>query len=346
MLTRLRNLFGGRAERVPAPASLVQHVAAPLEVASGSAPAFRVAEHCWGEQGYPIMDWAAAGRWVDALASSDQASAWIAVERAWLLHLRDALGAGFWLMESEHCLLLSALEDNVAKATLAFMERTLKRVVRTLDGIAQVTPEGKDILIVFDDEDSYYRYVSHAYPDGGEFANSGGMYINGGCGHFVTVRRDLSAIEPVIAHEMTHGCLAHLPIPLWLNEGLAVNTEQRLTGVQGSVYTAQEMHGKHLAFWDEATIQEFWSGQSFQRVDDGNLLSYDLARILVAYMAKDWAAFRPFVLAAHHADGGAQAARDYLGADLGELVCGLLRRAYVPEWSPASRVRRSGPGGD
>jgi len=165
-----------------------------------------------------------------------------------LLHLRDALGAGFRLAESENCLLLSALEDNVANATLGFMERTLKRVVRTLDGIAQVTPEGKDILIVFDDEDSYYRYVSHAYPDGGEFANSGGMYINGGCGHFVTVRRDLSAIEPVIVHEMTHGCLAHLPIPLWLNEGLAVNTEQRLTGVQGSVHTPQELRGKHLAF--------------------------------------------------------------------------------------------------
>jgi len=337
MLTRLRNLFGGLAERAPATAPVVRHaVAAPLDVASGSAPAFRIAEHCWGQQGYPIMDWTAAGHWVDALAGSDQASAWVAIERAWLLHLRDALAAGFRLAESENCLLLAALEDNVANATLGFMERTLKRVVRTLDGIAQVTPEGKDILIVFDDEDAYYRYVSHAYPDGGEFANSGGMYINGGCGHFVTVRRDLSAIEPVIAHEMTHACLAHLPIPLWLNEGLAVNTEQRLTGVQGSMYTPQEMRGMHLAFWGEAEIQEFWSGYSFQRLDDGNLLSYDLARILVAYMAKDWAAFRPFVLAAHHADGGAQAAHAYLHADLGELVCAILGQAYAPEWSPAS----------
>ncbi|WP_305821824.1 hypothetical protein [Massilia brevitalea] len=340
MLTRLRNLFGARAARAPAAPPVVQHaVAAPLEVASGSAPAFRVAEHCWGQQGYPIMDWAAAARWVDVLPAEEQASAWIAIERAWLLHLRDALGAGFRLTESGNCLLLAALEDNVANAALGFMERTLKRVVRTLDGIAQVTPEGKDILIVFDDEDSYYRYVSHAYPGGGEFANSGGMYINGGCGHFVTVRRDLSAIEPVIAHEMTHGCLAHLPIPLWLNEGLAVNTEQRLTGVQGSVHTPQELRGMQLAFWSEATIREFWSGHAFQRLDDGNLLSYDLARILVAYMAKDWAAFRPFVLAAHHADGGAQAARDCLGADLGELVCALLGQAHAPEWSPAPFAR-------
>ena len=338
MLTLIRKLFGASAgpaaAREQAPA--VHAVAAPSEVASGAAPAFRIAAHCRLQQGYPIMDWAAAGRWADALAEEEQAPAWRAIERAWLLHLRDALGAGFQLLESDNCLLLAAVEEHVAHATLAFMERTRKRVVRTLDGIARVTPEGKDILVVFDDEDSYYRYVSHAYPDGGEFASSGGMYIDGGCGHFVTVRRDLGAIEPVIAHEMTHGCLAHLPIPLWLNEGLAVNTEQRLTGVQPALFSARDMHDKHCAFWGAAEIQEFWSGWSFQRIDDGNLLSYDLARILVAYLGKDWASFRRFVLAANAADGGAAAASEHLGADLGELVCALLGQAHSPGWSPAA----------
>jgi len=335
MLNVIRKLFGERSAPAPAQPWLRHALAAPSEVAGGAASPFRIAGYVSRQQGYPIMDWTAAGRWVDDLASEDRAPAWIGLERAWLLHMRDALGPGFRLVESDHCLLLSALEDNVANATLAFMERTLKRVVRTLDGIAATTPRGKDILIVFDDEDSYYRYVSHAYPEEGEFANSGGMFIDGGCGHFVTVRRDLSAIEPVIAHEMTHACLAHLPIPLWLNEGLAVNTEQRLTGVQGSSYTAQELRGMHLAFWGEAEIREFWNGYSFQRVDDGNLLSYDLARILVAYLAKDWDAFRRFVLVANMADGGAQAAREQLDADLGELVCALLGRPFAPAWRPA-----------
>ena len=35
-------------------------------------------------------------------------------------------------------------------------------------------------------------------------------------------------------HEMTHGSVAHLPLPLWLNEGLAVNTERRLAGATGA----------------------------------------------------------------------------------------------------------------
>jgi len=38
------------------------------------------------------------------------------------------------LLESDNCLLLAAVEEHVAHATLAFMERTRKRVVRTLDG--------------------------------------------------------------------------------------------------------------------------------------------------------------------------------------------------------------------
>ena len=42
------------------------------------------------------------------------------------------------------------------------------------------------------------------------------------------------------------------------------------------------MHAKQRAFWDDARIQEFWSGASFLRADDRSMLSYDLARILVA----------------------------------------------------------------
>jgi hypothetical protein len=102
------------------------------------------------------------------------------------------------------------------------------------------------------------------------------MHIDWGCGHYATVKDDLRAIEPTIVHEMTHGCLAHLPIPAWLNEGIAVNTERRFAAVQPGLYTPEQMHAKHQAFWGDAEIQEFWSGKSFLRPDEGNMLSYDL----------------------------------------------------------------------
>ena len=214
-------------------------------------------------------------------------------------------------------MLLSSLDANVARAALDFIGKTRQRILRVLDGVAQVVEWGSDILIVFDDDDRYYEYVSRYYPETGGFAFSSGMHIDHGCSHFVTMKADLLAIQPVIAHEMTHGCVAHLPLPAWLNEGIAVNTEQRLCPPPPPLFTPRQMHEKHLRFWGAEEIQQFWSGKSFLRDDEGNLLSYDLARIIVDQFSSDWEAFRPFVLAANVADAGAAAAREFLDVELG-----------------------------
>ena len=169
------------------------------------------------------------------------------------------------------------------------------------------------------------------------------MYINAGCGHFVTVKSDLRAIEPVIAHELTHSCLSHLPIPAWLNEGLAVNTEQRLSPSGAPLLTPQQMHDKHLSFWKETEIQEFWSGQSFLRNDDANMLSYDLARIMVAQLSRDWPTFRSFVLAADLRDAGADAALQHLGLDLGAVACALLENEPTAAWAPRPDAWQKSP---
>ena len=50
------------------------------------------------------------------------------------------------------------------------MQRTLGRVLTILEGIGQALPWGKDLLIVFDDAERYYEYVSYYYPEKGEFA--------------------------------------------------------------------------------------------------------------------------------------------------------------------------------
>lgn len=146
------------------------------------------------------------------------------------------------------------------------------------------------------------------------------MHISHGCSHFVTMKADLLAIQPVIAHEMTHGCVGHLPLPAWLNEGIAVNTEQRLCPPPAPLYTPQQMHEKHVRFWGEEEIQQFWSGKSFLRDDEGNMLSYDLARIIVDQFSSDWEQFRRFAQAAHMADGGAAAAQEHLGIELGRVA--------------------------
>ena len=319
----------------PAPPVPAQREPAPGWVTVRGGFEFPLEKHLARHNGFPIADWAQARAWVDSLDSGRQADAWSACERAWLLHFRDALGPAHRLDESSGAALVSSLEPNVARATLEFMERTARRIGMVLKGlVAGTSGWGKDILILFDDGEGYYRYVSHYYPESGEFATSGGMHIGGGCSHFVAVKRDLRELEAMIVHEMTHASL-ELPIPLWLNEGLAVNTERRLAGAPNApLGTPSKRHEKMRRFWSVASIQSFWSGESFHRPGDANELSYELARILVEQLARDWEPFARFVRDAKIDDAGAAAAREHLGLDLGELVTVLLERDTPKSWSP------------
>ncbi|MDQ0039623.1 hypothetical protein [Variovorax boronicumulans] len=310
--------------------------AAPAEITLGGAPAFSLLANTGTYDGLPLLDWQALGEWASSQPDPERRREATALgKRAWLLHLKDALGPDFHLYESEQAWVLSSLEHVVAVATAAYVTSTRKRIQKVLAGVAVFEEDDRSILLVMDDDETYYSYVSSYYPEQGEFAFSGGMFINAGCPHFLAKRADLSGIEPVIAHEMTHSALSHLGLPRWLDEGLAVNTERQLAGAGPATHTPQELRRKHLAFWGEAEIQEFWSGESFFRTDDGNLLSYELARILVELLAKDWAPFAQFVSTARSEDGGAEAAGEVFEADLGALACALLEREADPRWSPA-----------
>lgn len=286
--------------------------------------------------GFPRLDWEAVRQWVQGLDEPLRAAAWGQAELAWLEHLCGSLGAGYRLETQGDAVLLSSLDANIARSTLDFMTKSQRRIAAVLEGLATTPEWGHEILVVFEDDETYYRYVSHFYGEDGEFAASGGMFINDGCSHFVTMKHDLRVIEPVIVHEMTHACLGHLPLPAWLNEGLAVNTERRLSPpLSPEPLTPRQMHLKHQAFWTEETIQEFWSGKSWLRTDDGNMLSYDLARILVSEFAAEWDSFKPFALQADLADAGQSAAAEHLGVDLGAAVCAVLEKEPQPAWRPA-----------
>lgn len=294
--------------------------------------------HLGGSHGYPMLDWDAANAAAGGALTPEQSGA---LRRGWLLHLRDALGPAFHLRESSHALALSSLEPATADALLRYVATTRSRIERVLQGVAAFPPGERSIVLVLDDEDAYYRYVAHYYPEEGEFGFSGGMFLGGPCPHFVVRRDDLKAIEPVVAHEMTHSALAHLHLPRWLDEGLAVNTERRLAGSTPNQHTAQQLHGKHVAFWTPATIQEFWSGESFFRTDDGQMLSYELARVLVQEFSRDWAPFAAFVRDADADDAGHAAALEHLGVDLGAAVCALFDKDPDAGWAPEAAHQAS-----
>ncbi|MDR0250396.1 MAG: hypothetical protein LBI35_03665 [Burkholderiales bacterium] len=334
MFKVLRRLLGKNQSQREHKTPAVQQ--APTEIVVEGMPILVLTEYLEWHNGFPIPDWSAIESWLEAAADeSTRNTAWTACERAWLLYFAAALGDGYRLAESENAMVLSFAEPRFVQNTLNFMERTLKRVSGVLNGLAEIPPYGKDILILFEDQDDYYRYKFYYYPDSGEFAHSSGVYLNAGCGHFVTMREsDLALLEPTIVHEMTHACLSHLSLPRWIDEGLAVNVEERLTRRGAPLRTPQEMHEKHRRFWGEAEIQEFWSGKLFYRPGDSNELSYDLARILVEQLARDWDQFRQFAQAADWRDGGASAAREFLGISLGAWVASMFEKENTKAFEP------------
>ena len=318
-------------------------IPAPSRLELEGLPAFEVAGNVAIEDRFALLQWGAARAWVESVPEERRAEAWLACERAWLAHLRDSLGPEYGLAEGPTAMVVSTLEPRLARQMLEFMEKTLKRILRVLDGVAEEVPWGKDLLVVFDDADTYYRYVSLYHPDEGEYALSSGMHLGGECSHYVTTKQEVRSVEPVIAHEMTHGCLGHLPLPLWLNEGLAVNTEQRLAPSGASLETPQEMRAKHLRFWGAAEVQQFWSGESFRRQDDGNKLSYDLGRILVEQLSVDWHRFAAFVRSANYADGGNAAVAELYGTSLGSLAAAILEHDRPEEFEPRPETWRAAP---
>lgn len=160
------------------------------------------------------------------------------------------------------------------------------------------------------------------------------MFIDAGYGHFAFTQGAFETMEAVVIHELTHCLVRHLDIPAWLNEGLAVNVEQRFVPSRAR-HTPNQLAYLFGRFWTPSTIQEFWSGKSFLRSDEGQLLSYELARILVELVGKDFEQLRRLCHAATRADGGDAAAREVTGMDL-EALAGAVLGAGPWRPDPAS----------
>ncbi len=276
----------------------------------------------------PVPEW---NKMSAPAETNDQDAFWSGTARLWLERLREQLGEPYHLMASENFLLLTPHPERPSRVILDYAERSRSRVLRVLDGIARDDGFGHSVILMFASQEAYYEYVSHYYPDGGEYAFSSGMFLDHGYGHFVFCEDEINQIEPIVVHELTHCYVRHLPIPAWLNEGLAVNTETRIVRAPPSVYTVEQMQENQEAFWDAQKIQEFWSGKSWLRPDQGNLLSYDLAQKITALLANDFASFTRFTNAATSADAGAAAAHEHLGFPIEHTIAAVLGEG---DWSP------------
>ena len=281
------------------------------------------------ELGFSYPNWT---KFWDQVNTSVPRASWDAVyrraAREWVGQLCEDLGGTYCGYESEHFLLMCAEGCKISDTLLQYSEQAQASISAQLGKLKHREVFGKQTLLVFSEDDDYFTYISHFYPEGTHSLSSG-VFINAGYGHIAMPFRFAFSAKAVLTHELVHNNLFHLTIPTWLNEGLAQRIERQL-GDHGFRVDG-ELALRHCKFWNSENIQRFWAGYSFGEPGDPSELSYSLGEILVELLTTDYAAFLDFVSEADWRDGGQDAAVRILEKDLGAVVGGFLGPG---DWRP------------
>lgn len=282
--------------------------------------------------GLPRPDWRIIFDWVDAnVAEADLDEAWTQLARDWLNTVIDALPTGYSLSESSEFMLVANGDDRTANHILNCCEHARCTILDVLAGVSRDEGFGKHVVLAFGDRERYYDYISDFYPDEGEFALSGAIFLDRGYGHFAMCLVPGHDYERTIAHELTHALMRHLPLPLWLDEGVTQVIEDVVVG-NSFFHVDQDLVRRHREYWNGNTIHSFWSGDSFFSPDDGQELSYHLSRVLVRNLMSDHPKqVISFLKSANYADAGNTALLDSCGTSLRDQVTQFLGEG---EWTP------------
>jgi len=253
------------------------------------------------------------------------------LERQWLGILRGGLGGGYEVHEGPRAFLLTDLEEPDARELLAFVERTVGILDDALEGNADQGVHGRHVVIVISEEDDYYSYVSHHFPDG-HYGLTAGVCIRGGEIH-VVVNGTGAELRRTLAHELGHDLLSTKSAPLWLEEGV-VQVLTRYALDEPPLELMQDAMVAHGQCWHWHGLAGFWDGSAFFRPDDVTARAYELAELLARGMNRlDAGKFDRFLATADREDAGESACRAVYGVSLLHFV-GLVLGAgpwFVPE---------------
>jgi hypothetical protein len=282
------------------------------------------------EHGIPHPNWTLFENWIMTEAEAEAFDeAWDVVAENWLTRVGRALGPEYRVGKSPHFLLLTPHSAREQAPQLEAAEQAHTRVTKLLGDLCRFH-HGRVVALRFVDADHYYRYIAHGDDDEAELPMTGGVFINRGLPHVVCHSRMFEEFCDTLSHELAHFYTAHLSLPAWVGEGIAMLLEPRQSHLPSS-----ERIAKHRAHWTPETIQDFWSGASWSDPSEVFNLSYELAAVIFDVVRTELKpppeAFRAFVRDARREDGGAEAARMHLRTELSELVEQFLGPG---DWEP------------
>jgi hypothetical protein len=288
----------------------------------------------WYEEvhGIPRPNWTLFDNWITTEADADAFDeAWDSVTENWLHRIVDALGPQYSVAKSDHFLMLTPHSENERKHMLIAAEHAHDRVSAGLQELCMFH-YGRVLSLRFTDPNHYLRFVEDSDPVTDDKPGTAGVFIHGGLPHMACYSRTFEEFRKTVAHELSHYYVAHLPLPRWVNEAVAMTMESDGGNAHLPRGKAAE---KHFDFWTPENIQEFWYGESWREGHPAFGLSYQLAAILFDILRSELhptpETKRAFVRDAHRSDAGEASAREHLRVDLGEVVEVFLGPG---DWSP------------
>ncbi|MBC8041175.1 MAG: hypothetical protein H7Y06_11580 [Opitutaceae bacterium] len=285
---------------------------------------------------FPRPDWEAVYESQVGVKMSDAELTvfWTDLGRDWMQLLRPALGSAYKIYESANFWLVSDQPEKTCRHLVQWAEATHAKVLKLVDVDATKHLFGKCPILIVPDLETYDAYCALYIPEE-HLGPSGGVFLNHGYGHFIFPFYNLNQAEPVLVHELAHSLVSHLPLPAWVNEGVAQLCENIISGADSIDYEKiKEFSG---TFWTSETIQDFWSGKGFSRFDEGQILSYHLAREVTRELAADRMRFLPFLRDAEWSDSGAAALSAHFGLTLSELIADYLGAG---DWAPQGAMQK------
>ncbi len=284
--------------------------------------------------GLPEVDWVRLNRLVARRYGHGPAAAraYRALEQDFVVELALALNqkrgsAPYRLVAGRHFDLLSSARHATLRALLEFAETWRKKILSELPGVARDDGFGAHVVLLFAEESKYRRY-SARYGSGigaRQEAATVGFYTNDGFGHFAIRHRKINYTKKILAHELVHACLQHLPAPDWLHEGTACMFERGCAdgaagaGRPGRTWPGPATLARLRAFWNatgkrgRAHRTAFWSGRGFYeggtaRADLVRANCFALAEVLVTDLfERRRRDFLRLLSEANHSDGGQSA---------------------------------------
>ena len=283
---------------------------------------------------FPRLDWHSIRVWVEEhIDNAEQSDAWREIVIQWLETLNNALSDRYQIDAGTDVILFFSRNFEHGKSLLSFSQSGLAGIRKALGDVACEAWLGPLPILVFADSYDYHDYLSGASPDSEKIPSLGMCFRNAkDYVHVALAGYTWPELQKMIFHELTHACLSHLTLPLWLEEGVAQLAEEEAVPAW-SRFSLEAAQAKELReFWCANGLREFWWESGFQAMDEIQSYSYQLAQVLFRLLLTD---HRPKIADllrhADAADAGDAAAREVLGISVDDLAAKFLGEG---DWRP------------